>query len=56
MTQIKVHGALADGLYQVTNAHICASFCVKDGVVVMIAPILRKNFWYFASQATLVKE
>jgi hypothetical protein len=34
---------LRDGLYQVTTRYLCAGFVVKDGRILVMAPIFRKN-------------
>ena len=33
-----------------------AGFAVEDGKVIMIAPILKKNFLYWQTQAIKIKE
>lgn len=43
-----------DGLYQVTTPYLCAGFIVQAGVVVAIAPILRKRFDYWWTVAVRV--
>lgn len=42
---------MKDGLYQVTTSYLCAGFVVKDGVVILCAPILRKNLTYWKTIA-----
>jgi len=38
---------MKDGLYQITLKNICAGFVIKDGIVIMCAPILRNMIkWY----------
>ena len=45
---------MRDGLYQVTAYNLCAGFVVKDGVVIMCAPILRRRLAYWLSLAARV--
>jgi hypothetical protein len=46
---------LTDGLYQVTTHYFCAGFVIEGGKVTQCAPILRKNFEYWAKRAQKVK-
>jgi hypothetical protein len=46
---------LPDGLYAVSYRDIEASFEVKCGIVVRIAPVLLKRFHYFEQIAVLVR-
>jgi hypothetical protein len=41
-----------DGLYIVNHGTITAAFVVREGKVTECAPILRKNFDFFARKAT----
>lgn len=43
---------MKDGLYIVNHGTINAAFVVRDGRVTTCAPILRKNFDFFAKIAT----
>ena len=47
---------MRDGLYQVTSVRyrLCAGFVVAGGRVTMCAPVLRKRFDYWASQAVRI--
>jgi hypothetical protein len=45
---------MADGLYQVTTQYFCAGFVIESGKVAQCAPILRKNFEYWAKRAQKV--
>lgn len=45
---------MKDGVYQVTTRYCCAGFVVKDGKVILCAPILRNKFDYFKTIAILV--
>lgn len=47
---------LKDGLYQVAASYFTAGFVIKDGKVIACAPILRKRFDYWKTQAKLIKE
>ncbi len=42
---------LKDGLYQVKTKYLCAGFIVKNGKIIRMAPILRKNIKYWATIA-----
>lgn len=45
---------LRDGLYRVTTGYLCAGFVVRDGRVVMCAPILRRKLEWWTLQAVEV--
>jgi len=47
---------LKDGLYQVTIKYLCAGFLVRDGKVILCAPILKKKFEYFKTIAVWICE
>lgn len=38
---------MKDGLYRVTTSYLCAGFVIKNDLVTVCAPILRKkiNYW-----------
>jgi hypothetical protein len=42
---------LADGLYRVETATVCAGFMVRDQTVIACAPILRKAIRYWLPRA-----
>lgn len=42
---------MKDGLYIVNYGTINAAFVVRDGQVTTCAPVLRKNFEFFAKKA-----
>jgi hypothetical protein len=44
------------GLYRVSTAYLCAGFVIKDGKVVLIAPILRKKFVYWCMIAERIAD
>jgi hypothetical protein len=43
--------SLTDGLYMVTTSYLCAGFEVRNGVVTLCAPILRKRLEYWKTIA-----
>lgn len=43
---------MKDGLYIVNHGTITAGFVVREGKVTTCAPVLRKNFNFFAKIAT----
>ena len=45
---------LPDGLYQVSNNVFTAGFAIKDQRVIDCAPILVKNFFYWAKKAKFI--
>lgn len=45
---------MTDGLYRVTTRHFCAGFVVRDGRLVMCAPILRKRIAYWQTVAVRI--
>jgi hypothetical protein len=47
---------MMDGLYQVTTPYLCAGFVVREGRVISCAPILRKRFPYWWTQAVKVSD
>jgi hypothetical protein len=46
---------LEDGLYQVSQYGICAGFEIKNGRVIVCAPILRRRLAYWMKQAKKVE-
>ena len=42
---------MIDGVYQVTTKYFCAGFVIKNGKLVLCAPILRKKFDYWKTIA-----
>lgn len=47
---------MKNGLYQVTTKYLCAGFVIKDGRVILGAPILRSKFNYFKTIAVWICE
>ena len=47
---------MTDGLYQVKTSYLCAGFVIKDGQVVLVAPILLKRIEYWKTIAKKVSE
>jgi hypothetical protein len=45
---------LTDGLYRVTTHSFCAGFTVKNGAVLICAPILARRLGYWLQHAVLV--
>jgi MFS-type transporter involved in bile tolerance (Atg22 family) len=45
---------MKDGLYQVTTSYLCAGFAVKNGIIMQIAPILRKKIDYWKTKAKFI--
>jgi hypothetical protein len=45
---------LQNGVYQVTTSYFCAGFIVENGIVIDMAPILRKNIRYWITIANYV--
>jgi hypothetical protein len=45
---------LQDGVYQVTRSYFCAGFVVRDGFIILVAPILRKKLSFWITQAVRV--
>ena len=47
---------MTDGLYQVTVYNICAGFVVKEGKVIMCAPVLRKKLAHWLTIASAARK
>lgn len=47
---------MRDGLYQVTTKYLCAGFVVKQGIVVICAPILKKKLKYWRTVAIFISD
>ncbi len=45
-----------EGLYRVTTSHFVAGFVVKDGKVVLCAPILKRGILYWLTVAQWICE
>lgn len=45
---------MKDGLYRVVSNYFVAGFIVENGVIVHIAPILRKRIHYWKTVATWI--
>ena len=46
---------MEDGLYQVTYKNLCAGFVVKDGRIIVCAPVLKKNIQFWITIAKKVE-
>ena len=47
---------MRDGTYQVTTKHFVAGFVIKAGKLIACAPILKRNFLFWAKLAKKVPE
>jgi hypothetical protein len=45
---------MRDGLYRVETKHFCAGFVVEGGQITRVAPVLRKNIFFWMKVAERV--